>query len=259
MQDAIYIVWVKGDFVLHGAKVTKFGPVSGFLVPFLPERGLVTLPPEEVRHAVRTLRCRPGEEAYLMDGQGLLARARFVEVRGEAATLEVLEIWRWPGEPPAPIGLVVAFLKAPDRLAWLVEKAVELGATHLYLVPFARSFPRKPSESRLRRVAVAALKQNLRSVLPHIQVCQHLHEVPWALFESRLFGEIGAAVPLREAIPQTPRSTVWVVGPEGDFTPEEIDALRRLGLRGVSLGRLRLRAETAALLYLSTLKTLWGY
>ena len=233
--------------------------MSGFLVPVLPERGLVTLPPEEVRHAIRTLRCRPGEEAYLMDGRGLLARARFVEVKGEEAILEVLEIWQRPGEPPASIGLVVAFLKAPDRLAWLVEKAVELGVTHLYLVPFARSFPRKPSESRLRRVAVAALKQNLRSVLPHIQVCQHLQEVPWELFEARLFGEIGAAKPLREAIPQTPRSTVWVVGPEGDFTPEEISALRRLGLQGISLGRLRLRTETAAILYVSTLKTLWGY
>ena len=233
--------------------------MSGFLVPVLPERGLVELPVEEARHAIRTLRSRPGEEAYLTDGQGLLARARFVEVKGEKALLEVLEIWHRPGEPPASVGLVVATLKAPDRTAWLVEKAVELGVTHLYLVPFSRSFPRKPSESRLRKVAIAALKQNLRSVLPQIRVCQRLNEVPWALFEHRLFGEIGATVPLRDAIPHAPQSTVWVVGPEGDFTPEEMSALRSLGLKGVSLGTLRLRAETAAILYLSTLKTLWAY
>jgi 16S rRNA (uracil1498-N3)-methyltransferase len=228
-------------------------------VPLLIERGLVELPVEEVHHAVRTLRCRVGEEAYLSNGQGLLARARFVEIKGERAVLEVLEVWERPGEPPAPIGLVVAFLKAPDRIGWLVEKAVELGATDIFLVPFARSFPRRPSESRLRRIAIAALKQNLRSVLPRIQVCSQWEEVPWTQFERRLFGEIGASVPLRQALPSTPVSTLWVVGPEGDFTPEEKEALRRLGLTGVSLGHLRLRAETAALLYLSTLKTLWGY
>ncbi len=65
--------------------------------------------------------------------------------------------------------------------------------------------------------------------------------------------------PLREALPSIPQSTLWVVGPEGDFTPEELSTLHGLGLKGVSLGHLRLRAETAALLYLSTLKTLWGY
>jgi hypothetical protein len=153
--------------------------VSGFFVPLLVERGLVELPVEEVHHAVRTLRCRVGEEAYLSNGQGLLARARFVEIKGERAVLEVLEVWERPGEPPAPMGLVVAFLKAPDRIGWLVEKAVELGATDIFLVPFARSFPRRPSESRLRRIAIAALKQNLRSVLPRIQVCSQWEEVPW--------------------------------------------------------------------------------
>ncbi len=140
-----------------------------------------------------------------------------------------------------------------------MEKAVELGATHIFFVPFARSFPRQPSESRLRNVALGARKQNLRSILPHIQVCPSLHAVPWEAFAQRLFGEIGAATPLREALPSIPQSTLWVVGPEGDFTPEEISTLHGLGLKGVSLGHLRLRAETAALLYLSTLKTLWGY
>jgi hypothetical protein len=114
------------------------------------------LPTAEARHAVRTLRCRVGEEAYLSNGQGLLARARFVEIKGERVVVEILEVWERPGEPPAPIALVVAILKAPDRMAWLVEKAVELGATHIFFVPFARSFPRQPSESRLRNVALAA-------------------------------------------------------------------------------------------------------
>ena len=233
--------------------------MSGFYVPDLPTAGEVVLPTAEARHAVRALRCRVGEEAYLSNGQGLLARGRFVEIKGERVVVEIVEVWERPGEPPAPIALVVAILKAPDRMAWLVEKAVELGATHIFFVPFARSFPRQPSESRLRNVALAAVKQNLRSILPHIQVCPSLHAVPWEAFAQRLFGEIGAATPLREALPSIPQSTLWVVGPEGDFTPEELSTLHGLGLKGVSLGHLRLRAETAALLYLSTLKTLWGY
>jgi len=217
------------------------------------------LPIEEARHAIRTLRSRVGEEAYLTNGLGLLARGQFVEIKGERVVVEIVEVWEKPGEPPAPIALVVAILKAPDRMAWLVEKAVELGATHIFFVPFARSFPRQPSESRLRRVALAALKQNLRSLLPHIQVCQNLHDVPWHAFERRLFGEIGGSLPLRKALPHAPQSTLWLVGPEGDFTSEERSTLRGLGLQGVTLGHLRLRAETAALLYLSALKTFWGY
>ncbi len=233
--------------------------MSGFLVPELIEGALVELPREEAYHAVRSLRCRLGEEVYLTNGRGLLGRGRFVEVKGERAIAEVLEVWHRPGEPPASIGLVVAILKAPDRLGWLVEKAVELGVTHLYFVPFARSFPRRPSESRLRRIAIAAIKQNLRSVLPEIRVYERPEEVPWDHFRYRFFGEIGAAVPLREVLPAVPESTLWVVGPEGDFTSEEITALRQRGLTGISLGSLRLRAETAAILYLSALKTLWEY
>jgi len=233
--------------------------VSAFLVPDLPTTGTVTLPQEELHHALRTLRCRVGEEVYLTNGQGLLATARFVEVSWQRGVLEILSVEDRPGEPPAAVGLAVSFLKAPDRIGWLVEKAVELGVTHLYFMPFGRSVPRRPSLGRLQRIAAAAIKQNLRSVLPEIRVLNRLEELPWEKFSDKLFGEIGSERALWEALPAVGRSNLWIVGPEGDFIEAEVKRLRVLGVTGVSLGRLRLRAETAAVCYLAALKTAWGY
>ncbi len=233
--------------------------MSGFFVPDLPRAGRVSLPPAEATHALRVLRIQPGERAYLSNGQGLLALARFVQVLPAAVLAEIEAVYERPGEPPQDIGIVCADLKAPERLAWLVEKSVELGATALYFVPLARSTPRRPDLARLQRVAIAALKQNLRSVLPTIHLCKDLYEVPWNRYPHWCFGEIGAKRLLREALPPPDAATLWVVGPEGDFTPQELAFLQRKGGIGVSLGHLRLRAETAAILYLSALKTHWGF
>lgn len=233
--------------------------MSGFFVPDLPTTGVVKLSPAEADHAFRVLRARPGEKAYLSNGKGLLALATFVAVQPSEVMVEIEAVYERPGEPPYPVALVCALLKSPDRMAWLVEKSVELGATALYFVPFARSIPRKLNLARLERVAIAALKQNLRSTLPSLHLCNDLSEIPWEKYPHRCFGEIGSKHLLQEALPSPTTATLWIVGPEGDLTPQELTFLRQKDCIGVSLGHLRLRAETAAILYLAALKTHWGY
>lgn len=231
--------------------------MSAVFVPVI--RSTVIIEGEEYRHLTRSLRVRTGEMVWLTDGKGTLARGSVRHITRSQAEITVLERLHQPGEPPVPISILAAPLRQPERSDWLVEKAVELGATALYFLPMARAVRKTVDISRLERVARAALKQNLRSVLPEIRYMESWEAIPWDAFSVRLMGEIGAPAPLREKLPPVPRPILWIIGPEGDFTPEEIHRLKEYGAIGVSLGRLRLRAETAGVLFLSALKALWGY
>ncbi len=232
--------------------------MSALYVEALPPAGEVRIEGEAFRHGIKSLRYRPGERVWLTDGQGHLAEGLLQQVGPHWASVQILVRHERPGEPPAPLAVVAPPLKQPARLEWLVEKAVELGATELHFVRMARATKTTLPQERLQRVAMAALKQNLRSVLPALHWHTSWESLPWERFPRRLMGEIGASLPLREALPYPPVGTLILVGPEGDFTPEELAFLRKFCL-GVSLGQLRLRAETAAIFFLATLKAHWGY
>ncbi len=233
--------------------------MSGFYVSVLERGTVVRLEGEEFRHATRSLRHRVGERVWLTDGRGHTAEGMIERIAATHAEVRVEELYERLGEPPAPVALVVPPLKQSVRLEWLVEKAVELGATELYFLPMERSVREGVNLSRLQRVALAALKQNLRSVLPRLSALSDWDEVPWDRFPCRLMGEIGSPKRLYEALPSQNTPCLWVVGPEGDFSPQELARLQAQGCQGVSLGTLRLRVETAAVLFLSALKTFWGY
>ena len=214
---------------------------------------------EEYHHLRRSLRIQVGETVWLTDGKGTLARGILQNTSRDAAEIFIVERLHRPGEPPAPIELLVSPLKQPNRMEWLIEKAVELGATAVYFLPMERSVRRSIDLDRLKRVARAALKQNLRSVLPKISFLPSWEAVPWASYTHRLMGEIGTPTPLSEALPAGPAPTLWITGPEGDFTPAEIELMKAHHVQGVSLGTLRLRAETAGILFLSAIKVKWQY
>lgn len=233
--------------------------MSGFYVPFLPEQGTVALEGEEFHHAIRTLRHRVGDSVWLTDGKGHLAEGVIQKVGKTQAEVEIRQCLHRPGEPPVPIAVLMSPLKQLPRIEWLVEKAVELGATAVYFLCMERTVrPTVPLE-RLRRIAIAALKQNLRSVLPDLVALPTWEAFPWERFTVKCMGEIGATRSLREALSATPQPFVWVIGPEGDFAPEELSYLKQKECNGVHLGNLRLRAETAAIVGLSALKVAWGY
>lgn len=233
--------------------------MSGFYVSALERGAVVHLEGEEFRHATRSLRHRAGDKVWLTDGRGHTAEGIIERIAATHAEVRVEVLYERLGEPPAPVALVVPPLKQSVRLEWLVEKAVELGATELYFLPMERSVREGVNLSRLQRVALAALKQNLRSVLPRLSAVSDWDEVHWDRFPCRLIGEIGSPMRLYEALPLQSTPCLWVVGPEGDFSPRELARLQAQACQGVSLGALRLRVETAAVLFLSALKTLWGY
>jgi len=228
-----------------------------FFIEALAEAGQrLILRDEEAHHLLNVIRVRLGEEVELLDGSGRLARARLVESRRREATLHVLSLEQRDTEPRRRMTLLYALPRA-SRMDTLVEKCCELGLKRLSPMVTARSVvdPLGRQENHLarwRRIVIEAAKQSgrtrLMEVTPALPYDAALRAPETDAL--RLVAAPGAdSLTLSECAarlaPDQP--VVAVVGPEGGFTPEEMDLARRSGCHPVSLGKRILRVETAAI------------
>ena len=215
--------------------------------------GFCTLDAEESRHAVRVLRLREGDELNVTDGCGNLYRCRIVTADDRACSVEVAETLSTFHFPLSTFHLAVAPTKNPSRMEWLVEKAVEIGVGEITLLDCDHSERTFLKTDRLEKLAVSAMKQSLHTVLPKInpavKLCEWLSTFHFPLSTQKYIAHCEADKPrtlLSEAL-KPGRDTVVLIGPEGDFSPEEIAAATAQGFVPVSFGSARLRTETAAL------------
>lgn len=218
-----------------------------FLEQIFAPNETVTLEGEEFHHLAHVMRKKEGEEMELVNGKNQLASARLTKVTKKSATFQILALEEGPKKPN--IVLAQALFRLA-RLEWLIEKAVELDVTEIALFPAARSEKKALSNEQLRRlqqIAVSALKQCHRLDLPEIRFYQSLAEVPAK--GSLFFGD------LRPSGQRTLHAPCTIfIGPEGGFTDEEIALLEQKGAKGTSLHPNVLRAETAAIAALVSIK-----
>lgn len=209
---------------------------------------LVSLPDEEAHHAVHVLRIQPGSRILLADGRGTTALADVLEAGKRGCVVSVTERTTHAAERSARIHIAVAPTKQNDRSEWFVEKAVEIGVDRITPLVTARTERSKLRIDRLDRVAISAMKQSQRAWLPTIDELTPLDELlQRELPTQRYFGWCeGEHTSLMHGYSGHADSLV-LVGPEGDFTNTEADALRERHFKAVSLGSARLRTETAAL------------
>lgn len=218
-----------------------------FYCPELAD-GRMALPEEEAHHAAAVLRLKADDRIGLLNGKGLRAEAELVEVGKRGCTAQVLTITSVPAERTASIHIAVALTKQADRIEWFVEKAVELGVDRITPLLTQRTERMRLKSERLERVAIAAMKQSQRAWLPRIDAIASLADLlKEPVPAQRFFGWCeGMHAPLMKAYDPGADALV-LIGPEGDFTPEEAMLLRDNGFNAVSLGAARLRTETAAL------------
>lgn len=216
------------------------------------------LTPDESRHCVRVMRHRVGDVIGAIDGAGQFVSGPMVTASPEQVTFTIeTEQVDW-GEPAHTTTLLIPTLAQRDRLEWLVEKAVELGLTQLIFVQTTRSAPGKVSLERIERIMRAALKQSQRSRLPSVLGPTPFSDAVKQSTGLKLLGWCEASTPLPQAeIARAPHLTL-AIGPEGDFTADEVRAAEQAGFAAISLGQTRLRVETAALHALSLAKGLRG-
>jgi 16S rRNA (uracil1498-N3)-methyltransferase len=221
---------------------------------------------EETRHCRKVLRHEVGDEIHGVDGQGHYFRARIEAFEKDETRLRLLDrVEEW-GEHGGSLCLGVSPLRLRDRFEFVIEKAVELGATHIVPLSCARTdkYKAKFKPERLHTLLLTALKQCKRSRLPELWPLTPLDD--W--LAQPLLGPGYLAYcdddlprqPLAQALSQHPqRQATLLIGPEGDFTPDEARQAQAAGYQPITLGDNRLRTETAAMHALSLVKGSWGY
>jgi len=225
---------------------------------------LATLGPEESRHCIKVLRHQEGDLIYLTQGKGFLYQGRILTYDKRETQLEIVETFEGFGEHGHQIRLAVSPLLLKDRFEWIMEKAVELGATEIIPLHCHRTdvYKAKFKVRRVESILITALKQSKRSQLPRLHEVQPFED--WIEEEMdglKLMGWCEADTPVQHYTQKIKDlgSITLLIGPEGDFTEEEVALGQEAGFLPISMGENRLRTETAAIHALSFVKFLKGY
>lgn len=216
--------------------------------------GYCTLDAEESRHAVRVLRLREGDRINVTDGRGALYQCKILQADSGECIVESVSQLSSPNSPLSTLHLAVAPTKNPSRMEWLVEKAVEVGVGEITLLQCDHSERSFLKTDRLEKLAISAMKQSLHTMLPKINTAVKLSDWLNSQF-STLNSQLKLIAHCEADKPRTPlaqalkpgNDAVVLIGPEGDFSEEEIVLALQCGFTPVSLGPSRLRTETAAL------------
>lgn len=221
-----------------------------FYVPQAIERN--ELPAEEATHALRVLRLKPGDELFLMDGEGVFYEA-YVTQTDKHCYYQIEKALPQPKTWSAHIHLGIAPTKMMERIEWLAEKATEIGFDELSFLHCKFSERKTLRADRVEKIVISAAKQSRKSFLPQV------HELtPFSQFidESEeghryiahCYDEIERVDFFNELNQLTDDDPITIlVGPEGDFSIDEVKFAMAKGYKSISLGKSRLRTETAGL------------
>ena len=213
------------------------------------------LPQDEAVHALRVLRLKEGDEIFLMDGEGAFFRAVVAMTNSKHCFYKILETQpqekTWRGR----IHLAIAPTKNIDRIEWLAEKATEVGFDEISFLDCQFSERRQLRDDRIEKIVVAAMKQSRKAWLPKVNALvpfRKFIEMPRSgrRFIAHCYEEIDRSdlfQLLSDGCHATAADITVLVGPEGDFSMDEVRMALENGYESVSLGAGRLRTETAGL------------
>ena len=210
----------------------------------------VTLSNEESEHCVRVMRHREGDVVRVTDGRGHLAEAVVAEAHPKKCLLEIRQQITDNLLTHNGLHLAVAPTKNADRMEWLLEKAIEIGICSLTFLQCDHSERTHLNLERLQRLAIAALKQSQTTWLPELRMMKFTEFIQQNTDTQADKFIAWCDEHNQQQLVNAPRNhseMILLIGPEGDFSPEEIAAAREAGYMEVKLGDRRLRTETAGL------------
>lgn len=211
------------------------------------------LPEEEAQHALRVLRMKEGDEMMLMDGAGTFYKAIVTAASNKHCFYQIKE--RLPQYPSwqGHLHLAIAPTKMMDRMEWMVEKAVEVGVDELTFLDCRFSERHVIKLPRIEKIVVSAMKQSRKACMPQINEMTDFSR----FVESHITGRRYIAHCYQEIDrenlfdnlrkPSLEQDALVLVGPEGDFSVDEVQMAIEAGFVSVDLGTSRLRTETAGL------------
>lgn len=212
--------------------------------------GIFEFDREESKHIARALRLKNGNRIALTDGAGRIYTGIIVSDDQKKCVAQVLSDYESVAPPPVNVHIAVAPTKNIARLEWFVEKATETGIHEITPIRCDHSERTGIKIDRLKKITIAAIKQSQQPWLPVINDLTEFDDVIQKPFDGQRFiaylDERNPLNLLKHAY--RPGSNVTVlIGPEGDFSKSEIDAAIQAGYVPISLGKNRLRTETAAM------------
>lgn len=215
------------------------------------------LPESDSQHCIRVLRHQMGDIIDIIDGRGHRMKCRIADPHSKHTLVEIVETEDVPLPWRGHITVAVAPTKHLDRMEWLLEKLVEIGINRFVPLLCVHSERKELKTERLGKIAVSAMKQSLKTWLPQIDGMTPIREFVKEFagnnaqrFVAYCDKETERRVLAKELKPEA--DTVILIGPEGDFSPDEIKMTVDAGFIPVTLGECRLRTETAALAAVQT-------
>lgn len=214
---------------------------------FLGNANSYTMPEEESQHAVKVLRMQAGERIHLINGKGGLFEAEIVNPHPKRCELKILNSVSEFNKRKTHLHIAIAPTKMNERLEWFLEKATEIGIDEITPVICRKSERKEVKLARLEKIVIAAMKQSVKAYLPKINAActfeQLIKNSPTSQkFIAHCYEEDKQL--LQKAYTKGSNALI-LIGPEGDFSPEEVTKAMQAGFLPVSLGNSRLRTETA--------------
>ena len=220
-------------------------------LPFFYEQNIpssnshFTLSEETSKHCIQVLRMKTGEHLQLTNGLGILYKAAIVS-EDKKKTVVLIEEAKTIPAPSKKISIVISLLKTANRFEWFLEKATEIGVTEIQPVISARTEHHRFRHDRMNAILIAAMLQSQQAWLPVLQEpVSYTDLIKKSTYSQKLIAHCEEEK--KQFIKDLPLSadTQILIGPEGDFSPEEIKLALDNHFLPVSLGETRLRAETA--------------
>ena len=222
--------------------------MNSFYLPEIKD-GINFLSPEESKHAVKVLRLKSGDSIQILDGKGGNYTVEINEANHKKTFFSILDKEQQKASSHY-IHIAIAPTKNIDRIEWFVEKAVEIGIHEISFIVCKNSERKVLKIDRIHRKAVSAMKQSMNTFLPKINELTSYEDFLQNIAATEkyiAFVDFENPIQLKNVI--TPKNNYCIlIGPEGDFTIDELNQAIDLDFQKVSLGNSRLRTETAGII-----------
>lgn len=209
---------------------------------------IAELTPEESWHCTKVLRIKAGEQIHLIDGKGNFYEGILSIVNEKKCVADITSGPRTQNKHPYYLHLAIAPTKSIDRMEWLVEKSVEIGIDEITFMRCKNSERTIIKKDRLIKIAESAVKQSLQAYIPKINGLTNFNEVLSKDADLKFIAHCDESdKKTLKDFELCNRKSLVLIGPEGDFSNEEISSAKTTGFSELSLGVHRLRTETAGL------------
>lgn len=225
---------------------------------YLPEAqiGNISFPEEESKHIVKVLRMREGDTFCVTNGKGSLFDAELIDAHPKRAIANLSNQREGYDNRDFKLSIAVAPTKLNERTEWFLEKATEIGIDEVKLFASYHSERRIANVERFKKIVIAAMKQSVKSKMPMIEEMQPFDKIVKQDFDGQKFiAWIDDDVTEQLCdLYQKGNNAIVLIGPEGDFSKEEVELAKEYGFVPISLGNARLRTETAAVVACHTIQ-----